>query len=494
MIKKNENGKVKNKNRLLITQQEMVLIKNSEEVKNTDIYGNLYDCLDIYTKLSVKDIEQNIVFDDKAKVVLSSVENKTLMMNRIMEEWYSSKDCDISETKINCQLCGSPNKYIFYIHNRNNDSDLHIGSECVKKFPDIVGIKQQQKKLSQIQKQNEERRRKIEFEVLEGDELGFIEEAEEKFKTFEIMLPYDLYNELIDTLKQLNLSKSSYIKSGGNLNRIIEKFDLLKRKYNNLYNEAETYYNKAKNSVLICDRNTSNWLLKNNSILWKRISKNGGMFELETLKKIDLDSFVISKLPLFRGCLNDADIKILDVSKKHIKFSVKNSRYNSPITFFMTIKSFMETIGCYCLTDANYKFSKENIKNISIDKTNNNFVTLYSSVSTFLRQQGYDFIIEDKTNQAYWEQLPSLGKQTKWNKNIHQTSALYKKSSIQVFLETFSHFLLLDESMLENNFGFIKGKMEQGKAWITQREKELNEAIAKEARGLQKQREFIPYQ
>ena len=31
--------------KLLITQQEMILIKNSNEVTNTDLYGNLFDCI-----------------------------------------------------------------------------------------------------------------------------------------------------------------------------------------------------------------------------------------------------------------------------------------------------------------------------------------------------------------------------------------------------------------------------------------------------------------
>ena len=134
--------------KLLVTQQEMILIKSSEEVKNVDIYGNMYDCLARYQKLSMQDLLNDKVFDDKAKVVLLNHENKKDMLTKIMQEWYAVKEYDIVDTNLNCQLCGKKNKYVFYIHNKLNETELHIGSDCVKKFPDIIGIKLERKKLS----------------------------------------------------------------------------------------------------------------------------------------------------------------------------------------------------------------------------------------------------------------------------------------------------------------------------------------------------------
>ena len=62
--------KVAKVQRLLITQQEMVLIKNSNETKNIEVYGNLYDCVQEYKKLSKADLDNNRVFDKKARTVL----------------------------------------------------------------------------------------------------------------------------------------------------------------------------------------------------------------------------------------------------------------------------------------------------------------------------------------------------------------------------------------------------------------------------------------
>lgn len=77
-------------NRLLITQQEMVLIRNSHEVRNIEIYGNLYDCIEDYKKISEVELKENVVFDKKARAVLLNPENKKVMMNKIMDEWYST--------------------------------------------------------------------------------------------------------------------------------------------------------------------------------------------------------------------------------------------------------------------------------------------------------------------------------------------------------------------------------------------------------------------
>ena len=113
--------KVAKVQRLLITQQEMVLIKNSNETKNIEVYGNLYDCVQEYKKLSKADLDNNRVFDKKARTVLLNPENKKIMMNKIMEEWYSVKNFDVVDTLIKCQLCGRPNKYIFYTQTSHID-------------------------------------------------------------------------------------------------------------------------------------------------------------------------------------------------------------------------------------------------------------------------------------------------------------------------------------------------------------------------------------
>ena len=480
-------------NRLLITQQEMVLIKNSNEAKNIEIYGNLYDCIEDYKKLSEVELKENVVFDKKARAVLLNPENKKVMINKIMDEWYSIKNCNIAETLVNCQLCGRPNKYIYYIHNKITDVELHIGSDCVKNYPDITGIKQQKKRMSQLQREQEQQKRKIEFEIREGEDIGFIEKAEKEFKDYPILLPFKLYNDIKNAIYQLNLSKTIYIKRGGDLDESYSSFCILKEEFNKLFEQAEKHYKIVRNNPLVCDKETSEWLLINNRTIWEKVSKNKGIFIVDTLMKVYDARYINKKIEEIMVHLKDRDLKVIQISKSYIHFSIQNSRYIYAITFIIPIKKFMECIGCYALTDNQYKFGKGDLQDVFIEVTNNNFHAVYNSILEILNKNGYDFIVEEKTEQAYWKKLSQIERKNRWSNHVFQTNSMYKKSSITLFLKMFSLFLLKDEAYLEKNFNVIIKNMESGQRWITQTEKNTNEEVARHARGMQKQKGFIPY-
>lgn len=479
--------------RLLITQQEMVLIKNSDEATNVDLYGNLFDCIQDYKKLSKSNLDNNMAFCQKAKTVLTNPDNRKVMMGKIKSEWYSYKNCDIVDTLVNCQLCGRPNRYVYYIHNKITNVDLHIGSDCVRNFTDITGIKQQKKRLSQLKKEQEQQKRKIDFEVLEGDDSCFIEDAENKFNNFPILLPYKIFNDLKDRISQIALLKSAYIKNGGDLDETFSSYCNLKNIIRELFISAEHYHNSVSGNPLICDKNTAEWLLKNNKNIWEMVSKNGGIFCADTLKKVRDERYVSQKIMLILRHMRDKDLQLLQVSRLYIHFSIKNERYVYPVTFTVPISYFMEHIGCYALTDKKYTFNKESLSHVAIENTSNNFHALYNSVFDTLKQNGYDFIIEEKTAQAYWKKLSQLDRKSQWSNRVISSNPMYKRSSTTTFFTALSPFLLKDENYMDNNFSEIIKIMERGQAWITQKEKNDREEAAKYARGIQKQKEFIPY-
>jgi len=486
-----ETGKTGNK-KMLLRQQDVVLIKNSNEAKDSSIYGNLFDCLESYKKLSNSELNKNLVFDDKARAVLLNWENKESLINNIMKEWFAITNYKISDTKIPCQLCGTPNIIICFIQNKITGVELHIGSDCIKSFSDIDGLKQQRKNIMNLHRERDRQKRKIEFEILEGDDIGFLAEAKEKNKNFKVLLPYKLQLDINDNLNQINLVKESYIKSGGDINRLFSVYSSLKNKFNKLYNNAELHYYSVKDDLRVCDKDTSEWLLKNNPHIREKVSKNNGLFDVETLKKVTSEEYVKKKLDIFRKHLSDSDIRIIHTNGSNISFLIQNNRYIRPVIFSMRIKDFMETIGCYCLTNKKFTFDKSNFNNILIDNTYKNYFAVYNSIKKILINNGYDFIFEEKTQQGYWKKLPYNEKRTRWS-DVITYDAIYKKSDTSLLLSTFSLFLLKDETVFEKNFDKVINKMECGKTWITQHEKESREQITKEARGLQRQGEFIPY-
>lgn len=101
--------------------------------------------------------------------------------------------------------------------------------------------------------------------------------------------------------------------------------------------------------------------------------------------------------------------------------------------------------------------------------------------------------MESKTSQAYWKKLSHYERKSKWNDRVYQSKPMYKKSNIALFLKVMSPFLLKEESYLEKNFYEIINRMGHGQVWLTQKDKNDYEEAAKFARGMQRQKEFIPY-
>ena len=64
--------------------------------------------------------------------------------------------------------------YSDILKNRKNNNELHVGSECIKKFPDIENISVIRKTMrEQLSLQNENKRR-IQFSEIELDNVDYI--------------------------------------------------------------------------------------------------------------------------------------------------------------------------------------------------------------------------------------------------------------------------------------------------------------------------------
>ena len=117
-------SKQKKSNKLILQKTDLVLIKKSEETKNTEIYGNLYECLKIYDTLSQNQLKQDIAFDEKARWCL--LHDIRGMMSHVKKEWYAKSSFEVADKEMHCQLCGRKNVYICYIKNRINGEVLLI--------------------------------------------------------------------------------------------------------------------------------------------------------------------------------------------------------------------------------------------------------------------------------------------------------------------------------------------------------------------------------
>ncbi len=88
----------------------------------------------------------------------------------------------------------------------------------------------------------------------EGDNSSFIEDAENKFNNYPILLPHKIYSYLKERISQIALLKSAYIKNGGELDEAFSSYCGLKSIIRELFISVEHYHNSVAGNPLLCDK------------------------------------------------------------------------------------------------------------------------------------------------------------------------------------------------------------------------------------------------
>lgn len=480
------------KTKLVLTQDEVILLKNSETIKNKEIYGTLSMAIQQYKTVSEKDLMEDILFDDKAKVVL--LNNKKMLIDNIKDEWYGIGCSDESTKEIRCQLCSHLNRWVYYIKNRNNGNELHVGSECIKKFKDIENIKQITKDRKEQDRKLALEKRTIEFEQLDIDDINFVKESEEKFKSIDVVLPYELYESIRNSLYNLNYIRTEYIKNGGNIDEVGKRYFELKNRHKELWEEASSFYRKTRKEKLICNKKVGDWIKEKNLEIWTQISKNKGKLSVDTLKYIYEPEFIERHLEDFERCNTDDDIKILRVNGNKIAFRIINSDYFSGLVFEVALDWFMENVGCYCLCDDQYKYTRKNLVKITIPPLQANLLAILNRINYIVEKMGYKLEISEVTTQLYYKRLEKIGKQNKYSrKAVVLQEEGYKKIAKEYIFRDFQQLVFLGDSDIERIYKEKFRLLESRGGWISKKDKEENERLAGEAASMNKQREFIPY-
>lgn len=483
-------SKIKSANKLILKKQDMILLKKSEELKKTEIYGNLYECLKHYTTLSTNDLKKDIVFDSKAR--LSLLHNCNDMLQQVQSEWYAKTSFEIATQDVFCQLCGRKNRYICYIVNSLNGEELHVGSDCVKHFKTVNGLDVAFKNLHKHIRDTSKEARKNEYDIALGDNINFARNAEEQLSNFPIVLPYTLYTDLKNVIIDCNRIRTAYIQSGGDLIEIIDKFNAKKSEYIILLNKAEKHYEKYKNHPLVCSKTVGDWLNERYPTVLIDVQKSNGLLNETTLQFVFEPHFIQSKLKSFRQCLIEKDVSIISSNENVIRFVLKNDRFKQPLYFTTYNRDFMKKTGRFCLTNSDYKF---HINNISphIESTGKNLDVVINYIIAILQPTGYTLIYETRTSQLYWERRQNLRVSKYSRHDTLELKPIYKTATIEQILQMVSQVLYYDDRSEKEIARIFISKIDISGRWITKEEKDRGIQIASELAGMSKQREFIPY-
>lgn len=473
---------------LLMTKDEMVLLKNSEAAKNTDVYGNLYAVLSEYGTFSRDQLKNNQLLDDKAKSVLLS--NKQILLKDINDEWVGISVSDESDEEVHCQLCGRKNKYVYFIQNRKNEKELNVGSSCINKFPGIANVSTLKHNYKKSSEENKKNQRRIEFDGIDLKDIDFIKTIEEWYKSFPVLLPDTLDSQIRDLVYNLNFIRTSYVNSGGDIEEVRNKYFQFKKEILSLKESAIRFYNDNKNDILICEKDMVIWLKDRYPHIIEKIQMNGGMFAKDTLQYAHESRYVEKNLTYFRKHLVDKDIRIINVNGSYIRFVIQNQNYVYPMVFCMGCKDFMKNIGCHCLSEENYSFGRNDLTNLSIEYGRKNFEAMVNRLISPLNSIGLAIERSEITDDTYYVRLPQMRSVSKWSRKMEKGEIEYKKVQDKVIMERFSQHIFEEDREIAMFFEKIKKKMNNQTSWMSKQKKEEAERMS-QALTMTNPREFI---
>lgn len=446
----------------ILSRDEISLLLNSETSKNKDLCGNLYDVLLKLKNFSTQKLKATSMddlekygIDNKAKSVLTY--NKNKFFSIVLNEWYAEQKIEEDPSKKSrCELCNTPNKYLFYIRNTGNNISLNVGSSCIKKFPGIEGYVEAHKRLSNIIKKQQELRRMYKFKEKFPDAENIIGSIKSYFNTLPILLPEKLYCDLRDLSNRMQSIYSKYVYEGKvPYKTILSSFDLFElqiQNFNKLKKDADDFVNRNINKPNICKRREIDWLLENDKekvIL--SIAKNDGEYTLNTITNIFSNEFINDNLKIFIDSNLSQTFRIKGVNPKTHKFIFEFNKfgYTPPLMFYVSYSDFMKLIGNQCIIN-NQKYSNMEIsKVISIFTSKNNLKSIIRYTYNIMYELYYEFLFSsDKNILMVYRKVDG---------------AITTISHIK-FMEIYQNLILRPDEEIKNK---LKNMIKQYKNWIS---------------------------
>lgn len=391
----------------ILSRDEISLLINSEEPKDNKLYGNLYDILLKIQNLKAINLESLIELKLNSIGIAALTYNKQSLLENVKGEWYvENHSAEDPDKKVKCGLCNTPNRYLFYIRNRINNKQLNVGSSCIKNFPGIEGYTEYKYQLNQTVKTQKEIARRIEFHKVFPNCTEIIESSSNYFNSLPILLPFELYFSLNDTVKYLRLIYTKYIKYGKTptetMRTSFELFTETIEIYNNLKIEADKFIEENINKKFICKRPEINWILQNKKYsLLKKIAHNNGMYCIETIGQIISIDFIKTNFYSIQNALKAKDIKLTipQNSQSNFQFWL---RYGNNLSYNINLKQFMKSIGAYCIFQKKFIYYKHDLMKVSkIAITNKNIEIVIDSLKLAIQRLNYALLIDDKTHTIY---------------------------------------------------------------------------------------------
>lgn len=378
-----------------LTTHEVTLFKNSEVLKNTELYGNLYEVISNFQGKKVDSINQIPQLNEIATNVL--LNDREALKESVIEEWETIGYSYDPTKHAHCNLCHRDNnKYVFYVRNIKNKTILNVGSICIDRFPKPKDFNIQERLVIEDKTQQSfMNRASINLYDFSQYVYQFINAADRYFSLYPILLPYNLYHGIRDSISKMrNLyNDSSTLHS--------EQILMEWRMYWELKTNANNFVQNNIRHPFICRRKEIDWMLKHDKIdLLDTIAQNDGVYTYDTIKRVYSKSIIIDYLQLIIRCNRSPYFVYGKYDNEKIEVIFNKNEYTHQLYFLITLQDLMKYLGCYCIMIENYTYSTNDIMKIAhIQYIQSNIISIIDYTKDIINKLGCEFLFDLKENQ-----------------------------------------------------------------------------------------------
>jgi hypothetical protein len=263
-----------------ISKKERNLMINSESPK---VFPWFYELLMQKEKLNIKDIPEKYHSDFKHVI--------PHLLKQCGEEWKNDESIlhpveDLGGKRKKCSLCGTPNRFIFYITNRLNGKKLNVGKDCVEEFADIDLLKNGKSKNQLIKEAIRIKRRSIinkRFPNLDNE----LDRWGNLLDNYNVLIPNQLakpYERLGQDIRKLF---NDFLDGKGDESTIRKIRRMLKQR-DKFINEMNVYNENHKDDKFIATVQMKKKLLKDEDLATlERLQETGRVDETSISKVIE---------------------------------------------------------------------------------------------------------------------------------------------------------------------------------------------------------------
>ena len=369
-----------------VNKEQRIIVLNSSIINNNE-YKNLKEVLEKHQAIYESTLEQDEKINNRTKDILRHSFIEIYHIAR--SEWRAINKQESGNT--NCSLCNQPNKLIFFIENKFNESQLNVGSTCIDHFKGVIENKMTDESFETLKnrllRENREIDRKTEFRKEYPTLDAMLRKYNNIAENSSLLLPMSLYRFIIDCISAIHDFRTKYFKGKipkaklKDLHLTIQKIDTF------IEDTIDPWISENQSNDFVVTLDDKKWLemnKKDNIVVYLR--ENQSLISEDTIEHFGYQSFLKKHIVVIRNSL--AGVRKLSLSQWGAIVTLNNSNYGN-IRFSASFSEIIKNFGC-SIFDSNEKYGFDDcIKIFRFHNIIDNvYVLVYSLDKLF---NGYEF-------------------------------------------------------------------------------------------------------